>query len=125
MISFRILLILHASYILLTALWPLIDIHSFMVVTGPKEDVWLVKTVGALLIPVGLSLLMYLKSSLKLPAIVLGGGTAVSFIVIDLSYALNDTISNIYLADAAVEFFFLVGWIMAATSNSKALVKPN
>src|SRR5690606_8858345 len=41
-------------YTLITAVWPIADIDSFMEVTGPKTDVWLVKTVAAILIPVGL-----------------------------------------------------------------------
>jgi hypothetical protein len=108
---YRITLIFQGAYILLTALWPLIDIESFMMVTGYKTDVWLVKTVGALLIPVGLCLLSFLrKTSWQLPAFILGAGTAIAFMVIDVYYALNDVISDIYLADAVVKLIFLVIW---------------
>jgi hypothetical protein len=102
----------HAVYIFLTGIWPLIDIESFMRITGPKTDIWLVKTVGALLIPVSLSMFAFLRSqSEKFPIIILGAGIAIAFISIDVYYSLSDTISAIYLADAIVESIFLVAWI--------------
>lgn len=109
---FRMLLWTQASYTMITALWPLVDIDSFMTVTGPKEDIWLVKTVGALLVPVAASLYAHLFISAdKRPAIILGSLTAGAFICVDVYYALTDVISDIYLADAAVESIFLAGWI--------------
>jgi hypothetical protein len=108
---FRSLIIAHSVYILITAIWPLINIQSFMAVTGPKTDVWLVKTVGALLIPVGLTMLSYVSRPPDNPLFILAIGTAIAFIAIDTYYALNDTISDIYLLDAVLEFFFLVGWV--------------
>jgi len=37
-------------------IWSLVSIGSFQKVTGPKTDVWLVKTVGVLVIGVGAAL---------------------------------------------------------------------
>src|SRR5690606_21090580 len=90
----------------------IIDLRSFMIVTGPKADTWLVKTVGALLIPVGVTMLSYLSRPIDRPLFILATGTAVSFAVIDLYYSLNDVISDVYMADAAIELIFLVGWIV-------------
>jgi hypothetical protein len=39
----RTLIWIHAVYTLLTAVWPLVDIKSFMIITGHKTDIWLVK----------------------------------------------------------------------------------
>ncbi|HEY0653501.1 MAG TPA: hypothetical protein VGD65_10245 [Chryseosolibacter sp.] len=117
--SRKTIVIAHAAYILLTAIWPIVHIESFILVTGPKEDIWLVKTVGALLIPVGACLLACVAQPFRFPAFVLGAGTAVAFIVIDVHYALNDVISDIYLADALVEGIFLVGWIYVFAGDSK------
>jgi hypothetical protein len=36
-----------------TGLWALVDLDSFMAVTGPKTDHWLVKTVGILVTVIG------------------------------------------------------------------------
>jgi hypothetical protein len=105
----------HAIYIFVTAVWPIIHIQSFMIVTGPKTDIWLVKTVGALLIPISLTMVAQLNTSNeKKPLMILGAFTAIAFICIDLYYSLNDTIPDIYLADAAIEFIFLAGWIFYA-----------
>lgn len=106
---------MQATYILLTAVWPLIDIKSFMDVTGYKTDIWLVKTVGALLIPIAACLYSHLFIETNhTPALILGAFTAAAFISIDFHYALNDVISDIYLADGLLELLFLAGWILAA-----------
>ena len=45
---YRLLLRLQGIFYLLTGIWPVLHIESFMAVTGPKTDIWLVKTVGLL-----------------------------------------------------------------------------
>src|SRR5689334_22911224 len=40
-------------YFLATGVWPLFHIESFLAVTGPKTDLWLVQTVAALLVVAG------------------------------------------------------------------------
>jgi hypothetical protein len=117
---FRLIIWTQATYILITAVWPLVHIESFMEVTGYKTDVWLVKTVGALLIPIAACLYTYLLiDTRRLPAIVLGSLTAVAFMTIDFYYALTDVISDIYLADGAVELVFFVAWIVHAFSTNR------
>lgn len=118
---YKLLLIIHASYILITGAWPLLHIQSFIIVTGPKTDLWLVKTVGALLLPVAFCLLSYISvKSVKWQAVILGGGTAVAFICIDLHYSLRDVISEIYLADAVIEFVFLCAWIYVSVHKASS-----
>lgn len=56
------ILLIQGLYWLVTGLWGLIDIHSFMIVTGPKTDIWLVKTVSVLIVVISLSLLSAVKS---------------------------------------------------------------
>jgi len=118
---FRAILWIQGLYILSTAIWSLVHIESFMAVTGYKTDVWLVKTVGALLIPVALCLLMYLfiPSDYR-PALVLGSLTAVAFISIDFYYALTDVIPDIYMADGVLEILFLITWIYIAVSKDRS-----
>lgn len=112
---FRLLVAIQGSYILVTALWPIIHIQSFMEVTGYKTDVWLVKTVGALLIPIALCMLLNLLIDIdKRPTFVLGAGSAVAFICIDFYYALTDVIADIYMADGFLQIIFLIGWIVLA-----------
>jgi hypothetical protein len=121
---FRALLWTQGIYILITAIWPIIHIKSFMEVTGYKTDIWLVKTVGALLIPVALCLLahLFLAGDRRL-AIILGGFTAIAFICIDFYYALTDVIPDIYLADGVIEAAFLLLWIYVGLKNKDASVR--
>jgi hypothetical protein len=49
---YRLLLWIEGLYSLVTAIWPIVDIDSFMVVTGPKTDQWLVKTVSVLILAI-------------------------------------------------------------------------
>lgn len=108
---FRILLAIQCIYTFITAVWPLIDIESFMLVTGYKTDLWLVKTVGAILVSISLCMATHLFIRTDhLPVIVLGASSAIAFISIDFYYALNDTISDIYLADGALQIIFLSAW---------------
>jgi len=112
---FRCLLILQSAYILLTALWPLADMESFMLVSGYKTDKWLVKTVSAILIPIALCLISYIfiPSDLR-PAILLASTTAAGLAAIDFYYASSDVISRVYLLDGIAELLFLGGWLVFA-----------
>jgi hypothetical protein len=114
----RTLILTQSIYIFITAVWPILHIESFMAVTGDKTDIWLVKTVGALLIPVATCLSMYLfiHSDIR-PAFVLGTLTCISFITVDFYYALNDVISDVYLLDGVVQLLFLAAWIYFAVKR--------
>jgi hypothetical protein len=88
---------------------------TFEAVTGPKTDDWLVKTVGLLAAAIGATLLFgATRQALPREMILLAVLSAASFIAIDVVYTTNGTISKIYLADAAMEAFFVLG--IAATA---------
>jgi hypothetical protein len=121
---FRIIIWVQGIYILVTATWPIVDIKSFMMVTGYKTDVWLVKTVGALLIPVAVCLMSFLFIPTdKRPAFILGSLTCIAFICIDFYYALTDVISNIYMADGFLQIGFLLIWIFIGMKHYNALIR--
>lgn len=109
----RYLVAIQSCYLLLTALWPLIDIDSFMLITGPKQDVWLVKTVAVLLIPVALCLSTYLLTggSYVYP-MVLGSMIPIAFMSIDFYYAGKNVISDVYLIDGIIQVIFFGAWMM-------------
>lgn len=113
---YRLLIGIQSLYMIATAVWPIAHIESFIDVTGPKTDIWLVKTVGALLIPMAIALFIQMFVERNATAFILGGGSATAFIIIDFYYALHDVISNIYLADGAAQLVFLLSWIMIAFS---------
>ena len=53
----RLLAGIQGLYYLITGIWPLVHMESFLAVTGPKTDLWLVQTVGALIAVIGAMLL--------------------------------------------------------------------
>lgn len=108
-----IILLLQSIYFIGTGIWPLIHISSFMYISGPKTDVWLVKTVGALIMVIGVTLfLARTRKKINLEVAVLAIGAAASLLAIDLIYVLNDTISPIYLFDAFAEGLFILLWLI-------------
>jgi hypothetical protein len=98
------ILVIQGIYYILTGLWPLLHLHSFMLVTGEKTDTWLVKMVALLSVAIGLALVYRPVSTQRLLAI----GAAVSFAAIDIFYASKGIISAIYLADALIQIIFIV-----------------
>lgn len=98
-----------------TGLWALVDLDSFMAVTGPKTDRWLVKTVGVLVTVIGGVLLFaWRRGRVPLEVVVLAVGSAVSLAAIDVIYVSNGTIRSVYLLDAAVEVALALAWVPAA-----------
>jgi energy-converting hydrogenase Eha subunit E len=116
----KVLLWVQGSYTLLTALWGLIDIDSFMAVSGPKTDIWLVKTVSVVLAAIGLSLIVQaLSNSLSLPILILALCNSIGLSFIDFYYSLRNVISKVYLADAFLEIVFFFIWIYILYRNKK------
>lgn len=98
----------------LTGLWPLVSMSTFVAVTGPKVDLWLVRTVGILILVVGATLLMGARRRRIGPELVfLAVGCAVGLAAIDLVYALADRIWDVYLLDAAAEIALALAWLIA------------
>ena len=101
-------------YFAVTGLWAIVDIRSFQVVTGPKVDLWLVKTVGALVGVIG-SVLMLAAYRRRVGSeiVLLGVGSAASLTVIDVLYVARKRIASIYLLDALAELLLIAGWGLA------------
>ena len=104
--------LIQGIFYLLTGIWPLIDIASFQEITGPKTDLWLVRTVGVLVIVIGAVLVSAARARRITPEIqMLAVGSALGLATIDLVYALSGRISAVYLADAVAEVGLVVLWI--------------
>ena len=118
---YRLLLIVQGFYTFITALWALVDIDSFMQVTGPKNDIWLVKTLSLVLVAVGLSLLTHLKHSAHpvLPAIALGAITSIGLAAADFYYSSRNVIPMIYATDGIIELAFFAGWMIVLYKERK------
>lgn len=102
------------TYYLATGVWPFVHMRSFLSVTGPKTDLWLVRTVGGLVGAVGSALLAAGLRRRVTPEIkLLGAGSAAALAAIEGYYVARGRISPIYLADAAAEGALLATWAAA------------
>lgn len=111
-----------AIYYALTGVWSLVSIKTFQKVTGPKVDIWLVKTVGTLVLVIGGVLGMAAKKGRVTPEIaLLATGSAAGLAAIDVVYATKKRISPIYLLDALAEggliALWAVGWKLRQGSD--------
>ena len=101
-------------YFFITGVWPLVSIRTFMLVTGPKKDIWLVRTVGAVLAVIGLAIgLAGLRGAVPVEIVLLAIGSASVLTAIDTGYSLLRIISKIYLADAVAEMVLIAWWVAA------------
>jgi hypothetical protein len=112
-----------AIYTGITALWGLIDIDSFMAVTGPKTDIWLVKTISVVLLAIAICFVIQaIIPSNPLSVIVLALVISAGLAIIDVYYVLRGVISKVYLGDAVLEILFFVVWMLILI-NVKGLIK--
>ena len=117
---YRGLLWVQAIYTFLTAAWGLIDIDSFMEVTGPKTDVWLVKTVSVLLLPVVVCFFSALFVKMPfLPVFLIAVITTVGLASIDFYYTARDVIRWVYAIDGLLQCIFLLLWIIFLAQYKK------
>jgi hypothetical protein len=106
---------LQGAYYLATGIWPLIHMKSFVAVTGPKRDLWLVRTVGILVSCIGGHFLQSAKNrSSAGDAKSLAISSAAGLAAIDTWYTAKGVISPIYLMDTAVETALIALWSSAS-----------
>ena len=102
------------SFYLVTGLWSLVHIASFQKVTGPKTDLWLVKTVGALLVAIGAGLMLAAVNDQFDPSVVLiAVASAAVLLAVDLIYVYKRIISPVYLLDAVAETGLIAWWLIS------------
>lgn len=105
-------------YFLITGVWPLLSIDTFQRVTGPKTDLWLVKTVGVIVAIIGIALLAaQVSGDQSLTILIIGMGSAAGLAGIDIIYVTKGVISPIYLLDAVIEIGLMGWWIMAGAQG--------
>lgn len=117
----RALLALQGAYFVATGLWPIVHYRSFAAVTGPKTDVWLVKTVGALIAVVG-AVIGAASRRQEPPGEVVGlaAGSSAALGALDVIYAGKGRIAPIYLLDAVTEAV-LIGALGVTASRARGL----
>jgi hypothetical protein len=98
-------------YFLVTGIWPILNMKTFLLVTGPKTDLWLVKTVGLILAVIGAVILYAQRTATINPSVIfLAIGSATVLALIEFIYVIKRVISPIYLADAFAELIFIAWW---------------
>jgi hypothetical protein len=103
-----------AVYFGLTGIWPIVHMPSFLAVTGPKHDLWLVRTVGLLILAVAIPLAMAAWRGTVVPEVfALAVASSAALTIVDVVYVARGTIRKIYLADAAAELVLLAAWVLA------------
>lgn len=99
------------AFYLASGIWPHIHMRSFLGVTGPKEDLWLVRTVGGLLaLTGGVLASAALRRRVTREIRALGMGTASLLAAIDFWYVARRRISPVFLLDAAAEVCLAAAW---------------
>jgi len=98
-------------YFFITGIWPILSMSTFLKITGPKTDLWLVKTVGLILAVIG-AVLIYaqMTASINPPVILLAIGSALSLALVEFIYVFKRVISPIYLGDAFAELILTAWW---------------
>ena len=101
-------------YFSITGVWPLVSMRTFLMVTGPKTDLWLVKTVGVILAVIGAVLLFaWATGAVNPPVIALAIGAGLGLAIVEIIYVSKKVISAIYLGDAVVEILLAIWWATA------------
>ncbi|WP_312508470.1 hypothetical protein [Chryseobacterium culicis] len=116
--------IVQGLYFIITGIWPIVHIESFMQITGYKTDIWLVKTVGLLILPYSILCFYTVINTKRNAAIaIVNIMCCLGLAWIDLYYYLKDTISWVYLIDCALEMIFSAYWLFYL-NYSKRTYRP-
>ncbi|MDX9971528.1 MAG: hypothetical protein RBU21_00920 [FCB group bacterium] len=105
--------VLQGIYYAASGIWPVVSMTTFLAVTGPKTDLWLVRTVGLMLAVEGVALAFAgVRRRITPETVILGMGTALVLAGADIFYAAIDRISAVYFLDAGVQLALVAGWIL-------------
>ncbi|AHM60865.1 hypothetical protein D770_13055 [Flammeovirgaceae bacterium 311] len=102
----------------------MLHLPSFIWVTGPKKDIWLLYTVSVLILVIGLVLLAAgFRKTVTHEIKWLGIGGALGLTAIDIIYSTRNVISDIYRYDAIAETGIILLWLWAGTRGMAKLKK--
>jgi hypothetical protein len=102
-------------------LWPLVAMPSFLAVAGPKTDLWLVRTLGLLVVVIALVLLRAARSGkVSDDVALLGAASALAFACLDVVFVSTRDVPSVYLLDAIPEILLVAGWGLAARRERAA-----
>jgi hypothetical protein len=91
----------------------MVHLESFLWVTGPKTDIWLVKAEGLTITAASIGMLVASFQNNIQPGVIITGVLIAAFLTgIDIYYSLTDVISDIYLYDAVAEVILIGCWLI-------------
>ena len=99
--------VLFGLYYIGTGLWPILHLPSFLAVTGPKRDVWLVQVFGALIASLGFSAILHRNAGPASAGV--GLSAALVLAASDVYFVGRRRIRPTYLLDAVVEVVLAAG----------------
>lgn len=103
----RFVMLIQGVYYTVTGIWPLIDVHSFEVVTGKKKDKFTLRTTAILITVIGVILTW--GSRLKKPApgfTALGASSAAALASMEILH--SNQIRPVYLAESVLEILLAI-----------------
>jgi hypothetical protein len=105
-------------YYIGTGLWPILHLPSFLVVTGPKQETWLVQVFGALIASIGFSAILHRNTG---PASA-GVGLSAALVLAssDVYFVGRRRIRPTYLLDAVVEVVLAAGLARRLVMDSRS-----
>jgi hypothetical protein len=107
-----------AAYWVISGLWPIVHLRSFMAVTGRKHEGWLVQTFGLFIAATGAGLWPRDRGSRPAQERMAVAG-ALSLAAADVFFVMRRRISPTYLADALAEIG-LVAWLGSQRATQEA-----
>jgi hypothetical protein len=120
--SARTLELLQGGYYLALGLWPVVSADSFQLVTGPRTDLWLLRTIGLVIAVIGIALLSAVRRrSVALEMMIVAGGVAAVLGITDIINVSVKAVSPIYALDSMAQAIFVFGWLRALMSLTSAV----
>ncbi len=114
----RTVSLVQALFYVATGIWPWLSLRTFLKVTGPKRDLWLVQTVGALVAVIGLVLgLAGLRRRVTPEIALLGAGSAGALAGVDALFVAQGRIPPVYLLDMAAELGLVGAWLFSRSAR--------
>jgi hypothetical protein len=118
----RLVCVIQGLFYLVMGLWPLIWMETFVAITGPKADLWLVDTVSVLVLVIAAVLLFAgARRQIDSAVVLLAIGSAAALTIVEGFYALRGTIWSIYLLDAVIELALIVLWAIAVAKHKRLI----
>jgi hypothetical protein len=113
--------LLQGIYYFITGMWPILSRRTFELITGPKVDFWLVRTIGGIITVISVVLMMAgVRRTVSTETTVLAVGSAASLAASDIIYSLRGRISKIYLVESVAEFILIAMWIAGMRADRRA-----